>query len=305
MSEAAKGVLAMVGACAVWGLSPMYFRALAEIPPLDVLAHRLLWSAAFFGGFLALQRRGREVGAALASRRVLPAVAGAAVLIAVNWLGFIYAIHAGQALEASLGYYIFPLVAVALGFLVLGERFSPLQGVAIGLVALAVVLLTLGLAATPWIALVVASSFGAYGLVKNRLRLGPVLSVFLEMLVLAPAAAIWLWAAGGAGPGPAGVLGDDAATALLLIGLGPLSATPLILFSFAARRVSYATLGLVQYLNPTLQLAVAVAVFGEPFGPWHAVAFPLIWAAIALYSWEILRQERLARSRAISAGTPA
>jgi len=299
MSEAAKGVLAMVGACAVWGLSPMYFRALAEIPPLDVLAHRLLWSAVFFAGFLALQRRGREVGAALASRRVLPAVAGAAVLIAVNWLGFIYAIHAGQALEASLGYYIFPLVAVALGFLVLGERFSPLQGVAIGLVALAVVLLTLGLAATPWIALVVASSFGAYGLVKNRLPLGPVLGVFLEMLVLAPLAVIWLWAAGSV------VLGGDAATALLLIGLGPLSATPLILFSFAARRVSYATLGLVQYLNPTLQLAVAVAVFGEPFGPWHAVAFPLIWAAIALYSWEILRQERLARSRAISAGTPA
>lgn len=305
MTEPARGVTAMVAACVIWGLSALYFKALAAVPLTDVLAHRTIWSALVFGAFLVLRGRGHEIRAALVDRAALRIVAAAAVLIAANWLGFIYAVQSGQALEASLGYYIFPLVAVALGVLILGERLSALQGAAVGLAALAVLLLAAGLGATPWIALLVATTFGLYGLIKKRLALGPVLSVSLEMLLLAPLALAWLAAQHGMAWRPGGVLGPDTTTALLLVGLGPLSATPLILFSYAAKRVSYATLGLVQYLNPTLQFAVAVLVFGEPFGPWHALAFTLIWTALALYSSELWRRERLARRRSANSGTSA
>jgi chloramphenicol-sensitive protein RarD len=198
---------------------------------------------------------------------------------------------------------------VALGYLILGERFSRLQAAAIGLAAAAVLALTLGLGAPPWIALLLGTTFGAYGLLKNRLGLGPVVSVFCETALIAPVALIWL---GGLHQGvfadPSGragaFFGSDARTTLLLALSGPLmTGGPLILFSYAARRIRLATLGLVQYLNPTLQFGVAVAVFGEPFTAWHAVAFPMIWAGLALYSAESWRQDRAARGRAMEAGT--
>jgi chloramphenicol-sensitive protein RarD len=308
MTEGQKGVLAMAGCCTVWGLSSIYYKALAHVPPLEVLSHRTLWSLVFFAGVLAVQGRAREVRAALGQRRNWAFLSVSATMIAANWFGFIYAVQSGQALEASLGYYIFPLVAVLLGYAVLGERFTPLQSVAIGLAAAAVVLLALGLGTPPWIALLVALTFGFYGLVKAQLPLGPVISVGFETMLLAPLAALWLWGVhalgwhdiGGAG---GGAFGRDWTTSALLALSGPLTGGPLILFSYAARRIAYATLGLVQYLNPTLQFAVAVAVFGEPFTRWHGVAFPLIWAGLALYSRESWRQERRSRRRAASAGT--
>jgi chloramphenicol-sensitive protein RarD len=309
MTEAAKGVLAMVAACTIWGLSGLFYRAIAAVPPGEVLAHRTLWSAAFFGVVLLLQHRSAEVRAAAGQPRLWLAVAVAATLIALNWFVFVHAIQSGHALEASLGYYVFPLVAVGLGWLVLGERFDRMQAFAIGLALVAVALLTIGLGAPPWIALTLAVTFGGYGLVKNRLGLGPVLGVFLETALLAPLALGWLaglhlgaWSDPGGRPGAA--FGQDAGTSLLLVLSGPLmTGTPLILFSYAARRIRLATLGLVQYLNPSLQFLVATLVFGEAFTLWHAVAFPLIWAGLALYSRASWRQDRAARSRAISAGT--
>jgi chloramphenicol-sensitive protein RarD len=219
----------------------------------------------------------------------------AAVLIALNWLVFIHAVQVGHALEASLGYYVFPLFAVALGYLALGERFTPLQAAAIGLASLAVVILGVGLGTPPWTALILASSFAAYGLIKGRVRLGPVVSVLFETALLAPLALVWLWGLhAGAwtdlGGRSGGLFGRDLWTSAWLVLAGPLTGIPLMLFSYAARRIPYATLGLVQYLNPTLQFAVAVMLFGEPFTPWHAVAFPLIWFALALYSWETWRR---------------
>jgi chloramphenicol-sensitive protein RarD len=279
MTEGRKGVLAIAAAATVWGLSGVYYKALSAVPPLEVLSHRTLWSTLFFLAVLAAQGRVGEAAAVLARPRAWAPLAASAVLIAVNWLLFIAAVQEGRALEASIGYYIFPLVAVALGFLVLGERFTPRQSAAIGLAAAAVVLLTLGTGAAPWTAVALAGTFGAYGLIKNRVRVGPVASVFVETLILAPLALGWLaWLGGGA-------FGRDWGTSAMLAFSGPLTGGPLMLFAYAARRIPYATVGLVQYLNPTLQFAVAVALFGEPFSLWHAAAFGMIWAGLALYSW--------------------
>lgn len=309
LTEARKGVLAMVATATIWGFATIFYKALSAVPPLEVLSHRTLWSAVFFGIVLLAQRRGGEVRAALLDRRHFRAIAGCAVLIALNWFIFIYAIQTGHALQSSLGYYIFPLVAVALGYLVLGERFTRLQSVAVAVAAFGVVLLTYGMGEAPWAAIMIAGSFGLYGLLKNRLPLGPAISVFLETLMLAPLAVVWLWGmhtgawtdvAGRTG----GVFGQDAWLSAMLAFSGILTGGPLILFSYAARRIPYATLGLVQYLNPTLQFLVAVLLFGEPFTGWHGVTFALIWTALALYSGESLRRERPPVSRAGTGAAP-
>ena len=279
MTEEGKGVLAIAGAATIWGLSGIYYKALSAVPPLEVLSHRTLWSTVFFVGVLAAQGRVGEALGLIARPREWAPLAASAVFIALNWLLFIAAVQEGRALEASLGYYIFPLLAVALGYLVLGERFTPRQSAAIGLAALAVVVVTLGTGAAPWTALAIAGTFGAYGLIKNKVRVGPVMSVFVETLLLAPLALAWLAGLHG------GAFGQDWGTSAMLAFSGPLTGGPLMLFAYAARRIPYATVGLVQYLNPTLQFAVAVALFGEPFSVWHGVAFGLIWAGLALYSW--------------------
>ncbi len=307
MTEGGKGVLAMATAATIWGLSGIYYKALSVVPPIELLSHRTLWSAVFFGIVLVAQGRGREAAALLARPRAWAVLAVSALMIAVNWLLFIAAVQGGDALEASLGYFIFPLFAVALGVLVLKERLSVVQSLAIGLAVVAVAVLTLGLGKVPWIALALATSFSIYGLIKARVRLGPVISVFVETLLLTPMALVWIWgmqegAWTDLGGRTGGIFGHDAVASAMLAFSGPLTGTPLILFSYATRRIPYATVGLVQYLNPTLQFVVAVALFGEPFTRWHAIAFPLIWGGLALYSWETWRQGR-ARSRSISAAT--
>lgn len=299
MDQAARGVAAMVGAALVWGMSSLWYKALSHVPALEVLSHRTFWCMVFLGLVVLMQGRGAALRAALADRATLRALALAAVLIATNWLVFISAVQSGHALEASLGYYIFPLVAVVLGFLFQGERLSRLQVVAVGLAGLAVAVLAFGLGGVPRVALTLALSFGAYGLLKARQPLGPVISVLIETLLLAPLALVWLvglhaglWADPGGGPG--GWFLSDGLTTAMLIGSGPVTAMPLILFSYAARRITYASVGLIQYLNPTIQFVVAVAIFGELFTPWHGVAFPMIWTALALYSFESWRKSRRA-----------
>lgn len=291
----------MACACTIWGLSPLYYKLLVQVPPLEVLGHRTLWSALFFGLVLMGQGRLGLVPQLLRGRRLL-VVAFAAVMISANWFLFIWSVQIGHTVEASLGYYIFPLVAVLIGMAVFGERLSRGQGIAVALAGIAVAVLTLGLGVAPWIALALATTFGIYGLIKKQLAAGPVVSVTAEVLVLAPLAAGWLLGIhSGAWQefGRAGaVFGQDVQTSVLLAFSGVLTAGPLILFSYASKRVTMATLGLVQYLNPTLQFFCATLVFAEAFTRWHAAAFALIWAALALYSYESLRQDRAARNRA-------
>lgn len=290
MTDAGKGVIAMVLACTIWGLSPLFYAQLKHIPPLEVLSYRCLWSLVFFAAVLLVQGRFGRVFDALSSWRGYAVILAAALMISGNWFGFIFAISYGHAVEASLGYYIFPLVAVLLGRAVLGEALGRSQWLAVGLAALAVGTLAIGLGVTPWISLWLAGTFGGYGLLKKRLDLGPVVSVTAEVLVLAPLAVAWIVFKGtGAGGG------NPAGTHLLLMLSGPLTASPLIFFAYAARRLRLSSVGLLQYINPTLQFLCATIVFAEPFTRWHGIAFPLIWLALAIYSVASLRQDRASR----------
>lgn len=297
MTEAAKGVLAIVGACVIWGFATLYYKAMSHVPPLEMLAHRSLWTLVLFGAVLALQGRlaqvGRLIGGPMGGR-----VALAGAIVALNWGLFIFAIQAGYAVQASLGYYIFPLVTVVIGVLALGERLSPAQGAAVGLAALAVGLLTWGLGVAPWMALALAFSFAPYMLLKKKLNAPAAVSVTAEVALIAPfALALLVWAgAGGAVFGrTGGWFGADLSSTLMLPVSGVITGLPLVMFSWGAQRVRLSTLGLVQYLNPTLQAFSAVVVMGEPFTRWHGLAFGLIWAALAVYSFEIWRQDRVAR----------
>jgi chloramphenicol-sensitive protein RarD len=298
MTDGTKGAIAMVVACTIWGLSPLFYAQLTMIAPLEVLAYRSLWSLVFFAGILIFQGRIGLVFKALGSPRQFAVIAAAALGIAGNWFGFIFAIGHGYAVEASLGYYIFPLLAVVLGRFVLGEALRPTQWTAVGLATVAVVTLTYGLGVAPWIALYIAGTFGIYGIIKKRLDLGPVVSVTAEVLVLAPLAISWI-AFKGTGVGG----GNDLWRHFLLMLSGPLTASPLILFAYAARRVRLSTVGLIQYINPTLQFFCATVIFAEPFTGWHKLAFGLIWLALAIYSASAIRQERAARRVVSNAAT--
>ncbi|SEQ18677.1 chloramphenicol-sensitive protein RarD [Loktanella sp. DSM 29012] len=291
-----KGIAALVLACTVWGLSPLFYWLLSDIPPLEVLSYRTLWSLVFFAGLLAVQGRLHRVGQSLRDPRTQMILIAASVMISVNWFGFIWSISRGNGLEASLGYYIFPLVSVVLGAVFFGERLGRAQLAAVVLAAVAVSVLTLGLGVPPWIALLLAGTFGVYGVLKKRLSLGAVTSVTAEVAIIAPLAIGWLALRGTTWPGQ----GADLGTHALLMLSGPLTGLPLILFSYATQHVRLSTVGIVQYLNPSLQFACAVLFFGNLITPWHGIAFPLIWGALVIYSVAAYRQDR-ARRRAASA----
>lgn len=292
MREQTKGIIAMVATCTVWGLSGIYYKLLDHIQPIEILAHRTLWSCAFFAFVLFLQGRISVLGQALGARRQLFSIALAALMISINWFVFITSIHVGRAMEASLGYYIFPLVAVLLGAIAFRERLGRAQLFAVALALCAVVTLTAGLGVPPWISLVLACSFGLYGLVKKGLSVGPVASVTAEVLLLSPIALTVLWYYH---TGPGGAFGTNWRDSLLLAFSGILTGAPLIMFSYATKRITLATMGLVQYLNPSLQFLVATLLFQEVFSFWHAIAFAMIWTALAIYTTASLRQDRAAR----------
>ncbi len=298
MTKAGAGILAMIGACTIWGLSPFYYRMLSHIPPVEVLAHRGLWSLVFFAAVLAVQGRLGQVFAAFRDRRQALLIVLATANVSVNWFLFIYATMVGHNTETSLGYFIYPLVAVVIGYVGFGERLGRAQWVAVMLAALAVLVLTFGLGAPPWISLTLAVTFGFYGAIKKLLPLGPVVSVTCEVLVVLPFALGVLFWLHGAGEGRFGPSMQDNA---LLVFSGPITAAPLILFSYAARRVDMSTVGVLQYLNPTLQFLAAALVFGEALTLWHAIAFPMIWCALALYSVALWRQAPAALAPAADA----
>jgi chloramphenicol-sensitive protein RarD len=295
MTEAGKGILAMIVACTIWGISPIYYKELSHVPALEVLSHRIWWSLVFFAGALALQSRLGELVRVLRNKRTATLLVVSSIMVTTNWFLFILGIQLGRTTETSLGYYIYPLVAILIGRFVFSERLDLAQWSAVALATAAVSILTFGLGVTPWISLILAITFGLYGLIKKRLDIGPVVSVTCEILFFIPLALGLLVVTHAQGQG---AFGQNLQDTWMLILSGPITGLPLILFSYAARRIAMTTLGLLQYLNPSLQFFCAVVIFSEPFGPWHAIAFPLIWLALAVYSVSSLRQDHAARKAA-------
>lgn len=301
MDNTKQGLLAMLGACSIWGLSPIYYKALLHVPAGELLAHRTFWSFVVFAGVLAVQGRLGHLKLALATPRAVAILAAAALMISINWGLFIISVQIGRVTETSLGYYIFPLIAVLFGVVLLRERLSILQWMAIAIAAVAVVQLAVGLGAAPWISLILGVTFALYGLIKKRLQIGPVVSVTAEVVLLVPFAIGWLAFVHVGGQGSAhGQFGRDLWTSGLLAFSGVITALPLILFSAAAQRVSMSTLGVMQYINPTLQFFCATVVFGEPLSRYHTIAFALIWVALALYTISSWRQDSARRKSAMT-----
>ena len=297
MSEARRGTAYGAGAYLIWGLFPLYWPLLEPAGPVEVLAHRVLWSLLVVAVLLAVLRRWREVVDAVRDRARLWRLTAAAVVIGVNWGTYIHGVNSGQVVETSLGYFVNPLVTVLLGVLVLGERLRPAQWAALGVAGLAVAVLTVENGRPPWIALALACSFGAYGLLKKTAGVGAVEGLAVETAVLAPLAAGYLLLLGPAGTVP----GEGGGHALLLASAGVVTAVPLLLFGAAATRVPLTTLGLLQYLAPSLQFVVGVVVRHEPMGGLRLAGFVLVWAALAGFTLDLLHARRRSLRLAVEA----
>jgi chloramphenicol-sensitive protein RarD len=293
------GALYAALAYGTWGVLPIYWKALAGVPLVEVLAHRIAGTVIFTALLLAGLRRMPELGHALRSSRERRALLASGALIAINWGVFIWAVGAGRILETSLGYYLNPLVNVLLGTVFLRERLRRAQGIAVALAGAGVAVMLLSHGELPWIALTLALSFGLYGLLHKLTRVRPIAALAIETGALAPAALAYLLLA--TEPlGGALVSGGRLAQALLLLA-GPITALPLLWFASAARRLRLSTLGLFQYLAPTLALLVAVFLYGETFTRAHGIAFLLIWSALALYSADALQASRAIFTRSSTA----
>ena len=278
------GVAAAVAAYGIWGFSPIFWKALASIPSDELLAHRVLWSVPVAGALLAATRSGGELAAVFRSFRRSGPIALAALLLSANWLTFIWAVNHDQILATALGYYINPLVSVALGAVVLRERLRPAQVVAVAVAAAGVLHMAIELGELPWIAVVLAGSFGLYGLVRKMAPVAPVAGFGSEMLMLAPLAGLYLATAD-----ELAVPTETAALNGVIVCSGLITAAPLVLFNAAAKRLPLATVGFFQYLAPSLSFALAVLLYREPFNRAHAVTFGCVWLALAIYSIDSLR----------------
>ncbi len=272
---------------------------LPQVSPFEVLANRIVWSLLLVVVALTLRRHWAWLAGVLRQPKVLAAFVLTALLLSANWLTYIWAVSNGHVVDASLGYFITPLVNVALGYSILGERPRQAQWVALGLASAGVIWLTLGAGTLPWIGLVIGLSFGAYGLLRKIAVIGALEGLTLETLILAPAAAAamaWWWSGS-----PTSFPAPDLATNAWLIGLGPATTVPLLLFTVAARRLPLSTLGLFQYLSPTIQFVLGIWLFAEPFTLGRFAGFAMIWAALALYtldSWRVARRIGFASSPA-------
>ncbi|APX93177.1 EamA family transporter [Halomonas sp. 1513] len=294
-SDATQGALFGLGAYTMWGCFPLFFALFDGVPAWEILIHRIIWSCLFLLGLIALLGRFAPVRQALVEPRRLGRVLGCALLIALNWGIYIYAVESHQVLQASLGYFLTPLVNVGLGMLVLRERMAPLQGVAVGLAGLAIAIQLVGLGELPWITLLLALSFGTYGLLRKQVPLDGLSGLFVETLLLLPMALLalaWL-----AHLDASHFLGEARHTWLLLAS-GVVTALPLLAFAGAARRLRLATLGFLMYINPTIQFFIALLVFGEALRPLQLMTFVMIWCGLALYSWSAWQSRERAEARA-------
>jgi chloramphenicol-sensitive protein RarD len=276
------GLIFALAAYGLWGVMPLYFRAVANVRPIEVLAHRVVWSVLFLAGLLTVLGAWPAVRASLANPRTRRVLVASTLLIASNWFVFICGVSTGQVVQASLGYYINPLLNVLLGVLLFRERLRRAQWLGLALAAAGLVYLVVAQGEWPWLALFLAGSFAAYGALRKVARVDAVVGLSIETLLLLPAAlgmmAYWNW------EGRLGLGALGTGTDLLLLAAGVVTAVPLLCFGAAARRLPLSTLGFVQYLSPTLSFLLAVLYLGEPFRPAQQVCFGLIWSALLLVS---------------------
>ena len=285
-----RGLLYGIAAYFLWGVLPIYFKAIDTVPALDIVAHRILWSLPFLAFLLFFGSGWRDVSEALRRPRTLALLVVTAVLIGANWLLYVYAVTTGHILAASLGYYLNPLANVLLGRFVLKERLSWVQWTAVAIAGAGIAALASGALGQLWISLVLCVSFASYGLLRKIASVDAVAGLAIETSMLAPLALLWLVWSLAVGLPAFGTTGTQGA---LLALAGIVSTTPLLLFTAAARRLKYSSLGMLQFLAPTLQLLLAVFAYGEPFTTAHAVAFGAIWTALLLYVVGLARAPRV------------
>jgi len=279
---APAGLASALGCFGIWGLFPIYFKQLCHVPALEVLAHRVLWSAVLLLGLILAQGQWQALRAEFRDRRRLRFYLLTALLISANWLLYVWAVQHGRILEASLGYYINPLVNVLLGVLFLFERLNPRQWTVVALAAAGVLVLVVGHGVFPWISLTLALSFGGYGLLRKKAGHAATLGLCVETALLAPVALLFLAVLAARGAGGLGTMNGQ--TDLLLLAAGPVTVAPLLMFLEATRRLRLSTIGLIHYLTPTLQFLLAVALYRESFTTIHLAVFGCIWLGLALYS---------------------
>jgi len=287
VAVAREGIAAALGAYILWGLVPIFFKQLGGVPALEIIAHRVVWSLLLVGGLLAVRGQLAPVWQHARNPRTLLRAAIAAALVMTNWLVFVWAVNEDRILETSLGYFITPLVSIVLAVMVLHERLRPRQWVAVALALIGVALEGWRMGGLPWVSLVLAATFGSYGLLRKQLPVDAAGGLFLETACAAPfALAYLLWL------GSSGNFGQTAATDTLLITSGAVTAIPLLLFAIGARRLPLATMGFLQYVAPSLSFLVAIAYYGEPMNLARLFAFIAIWMGLALYSADLLLQRR-------------
>ncbi len=279
-----KGILAGIGAYTMWGLFPIYWRLLEQDPAIEILAHRMVWSLVFVAAILAFQKEWRWLGEVLRNRRVVVIYTLAAILLAFNWYIYIWAVNAGYVVEASLGYFINPLVNFLFGVIFLGEKLRIGQVAAVVLAGLGVVYLTVSYSSLPWISLALAMTFGSYTLIKKTAALESMHGFSLETLVLFLPALAYLLYRNASGVGAFGH--QRLLITLLLAMAGPVTAIPLLLFGYSARKIPLSMLSFIQYITPTMQFLLGVFVYFEPFPKARLVGFCIIWLALLVYSLE-------------------
>lgn len=285
-----RGFAFALAAYGLWGILPIYLKALAHVSPFEVLAHRIVWSVPFAGVVLLVTGRTGDLKAAIRSPRTLMMAMVTAALITVNWCTYVWAIGAGHAIESALGYFINPLFSVLLGSILLKEKLAPSQIAAILLAFLAVAILTWDAGHLPWISLTLTFSWGLYALFRKTLPVGPNQGFFLEVALLSVVAVPYLIYLETSGSGH--FFGGNSTDTVLLVGTGLVTAVPLMIYANAAKMLRLSTIGIMQYISPTIIFLVAVFVFHEPLNPVKLFAFILIWLALALYSFAMLRAYR-------------
>ncbi len=295
--QARAGLIFGLFAYGLWGILPIYFKWLDEVSPLDIVAHRVIWSLLFLAVLVAATRGWAQIQVALRDRKTIVLLLATSVLIAINWLLYVYAVVSGHILAGSLGYYLNPLMNIVLGRFILQERLTRLQWSAIAVAAVGVAVLAAGAGTTLWISLTLAVTFATYGLLRKVAAVDSIAGLSIETAILFPLALGWISLGFGTGR-PA--FGSTAEESWLLALAGIVSTTPLLLFTAAARRLRYSSLGMLQFLAPTLQFAIAVAVYDEAFTTAHAIAFGAIWTALILYTASLLRDLRAQRAAAAS-----
>lgn len=300
MSESKKGVLFALGAYIIWGFLPIYWKQIEAVSSYEIIAHRVLWSFVFMILFIVFIGKWRyfkeDLKFIFSNKKKVIALFLASVVITSNWLVFIIAVQAGHILDASLGYYINPLISILLGFIILGERFSKVGWVAISIVTFGVLYLTVGLGSAPWISLYLAVSFSVYGLIKKTINLDAVYAMAVETFVLVPFALIYILYLRTAGTADFGISTDS----LWMIGAGAVTVIPLLLFSLGVQKIRLSLIGFLQYFAPTIMLIIGVFMYNEAFTDVHAVAYIFIWGGLIVYSvnrYLTMRNESKRRSR--------